>query len=57
MKVIANISISNESIEATNKAIEYCKSNNLDLDAAMAIVRYVVDTLEFDIVVSVDGKE
>lgn len=55
--VIADISISDELIEATNQAIEYCKSNNLDLDTAMEIIRYVVDTSTFNIIVSAGMKE
>lgn len=57
MKVNVNIAISGESMEAMNRAIEYCKRNNIDLDTAMAIIRYVVDTSTFNIVVSAGKKE
>ena len=57
MKVIYNISISDESANAINQAIEYCKSNDIDLDTSMAIIKYVVDTSTFDIDVSAGRKE
>lgn len=50
--VIADISISGESMEAINQAVEYCKSNNIDIDTSMRIIKYAIETSTVNVIVS-----
>lgn len=55
--VIADITISSESMKAINKAVEYCKSNRIDVDTAMEIIKYVIETSTVNVIVSAVNKE